>query len=106
LFEIAGTNNTQGFGPYIQVFYNGNNVSVLPMSTAHEIQNYGKMGILRQWTASDFNLPQNAQVSLIKIIANPSQAQDGYCQIRQIHINGPLQSAPTSRILSVINACP
>jgi len=106
MFEIAGTNNTTGFGPYISIIYNGNNVSTLPLSTAHLVHNYGVMGILRQWLASDFNLPPNAQISSIQIIANPTAAQDGSCMIRQIHLNGGLNTTAVKKTNKVINACP
>jgi len=102
MLEIEGTHNAKGFGPYIQIFYNGSQVTTVPISSGKFVGNFPPYGVMLEWNAQQLNLPVGAEISAMRIIANPTAAQDGKCFIRQVHINGTL----VTKTHNVIDACP
>lgn len=101
--QVYGTNDKTGFGPYLEIFYNGgNSVNVLPIKSAHFLGMDGPYFASYEFLESQFGLPAGAVISGMQIIANPTTAEDGKCFIRQVRINNRL----LDYIPTVINACP
>jgi hypothetical protein len=99
--QTYGTTNKTAFGPYIQIFYNGDEVKTIAIAAGRLLGMDGPFAV-RYWAEADLGLPAGAAVNSMRIIANPIDAGDGNCLIRQVHVNGAL----VTRTQSVIDSCP
>jgi len=101
--QISGTTDQDGFGPFIEIFYNGgSNVRMIALRSARRLGKDGPQYTQLEFLAKDLALPAGAQISGMQIITNPNNAEDGKCFIRQLRINGTL----VTKTQTVINACP
>jgi hypothetical protein len=99
--QTDGTTNKTGFGPYIQIFYNGGAVKTIAIATGESLGMDGPFTV-RYWSGAALGLPAGAEINSMRIIANPVDAGDGTCLVRQVRINTQL----VTRTESVINSCP
>jgi len=99
--QTDGTTNKTGFGPYIQIFYNGGAVKTIAIAAGKFLGMDGPFAV-RYWTGASLGLPAGAEINSMRIIANPVDAGDGNCLVRQVRINTVL----VTRTQFVIDSCP